>query len=76
MFTGKIYCAIKEEEGEKKMDIPYDELQKMFDNDEKRLERAYAEMRKWADRAMIAEKYIPTSRFAEYRKEAYETKGE
>lgn len=34
------------------------------------------EKTKWADRAMTAEKYIPTSRFAEYRKEAYETKGE
>lgn len=29
------------------------------------------EITKWADRCMIAEKYIPTSRFAEYRKEAY-----
>lgn len=26
---------------------------------------------KWADRAMIAEKYIPTSRFEEYRKEIH-----
>ncbi len=53
------------------MEIPYDELQKMFDNVNKRLERAFAEKTKWADRAMIAEKYIPTSRFVEYRKEAY-----
>lgn len=29
---------------------------------------------KWADRCMIAEKYIPTSRFAEYQKEVNENK--
>lgn len=38
---------------------------------EQLIERLSQERNKWADRAMIAEKYIPTSRFAEYRKEAY-----
>lgn len=53
------------------MDIPYNELEKLFQDADNRLERALAETRRWADRAMIAEKYIPTSKFAEYRKEAY-----
>jgi hypothetical protein len=35
------------------------------------IEQLQSDVTKWADRAMIAEKYIPTSRFAEYRKEAY-----
>lgn len=58
------------------MDIPYDELLKLFHNAEKRIESVLAEKYKLADRVLIAEKYIPTSRFVEYRKEAYETKGE
>lgn len=36
-----------------------------------RLQKDYI---KWADRCMIAEKYIPTSRFAEYQKEVNENK--
>jgi len=53
------------------VEIPYDELQKMFDNDAKRLDKAVKETIKWRDRLAVAEKYIPTSRFEEYRKEAY-----